>query len=95
MSIIDINRGMLKILSRISNHQSKVIRYGVPLSVLLIIILIGVILAFSKTVSLPSQLTFQKGPKVEQKTEYKNPFAKETQYVNPFKEYKNPFVVSR
>ena len=33
--------------------------------------------------------------KVELKTEYKNPFAKETQYVNPFQTYKNPFVVSK
>lgn len=31
------------------------------------------------------------GPKVELKTEYKNPFDKETQYVNPFQEFKNPF----
>ena len=26
---------------------------------------------------------------------YKNPFKKETQYVNPFETYKNPFVVSK
>lgn len=37
----------------------------------------------------------QQGPKVSVKTEYKNPFDKETQYVNPFEEYKNPFVVNR
>lgn len=30
---------------------------------------------------------------VELKSEYKNPFKKETQYVNPFETYKNPFVV--
>lgn len=33
--------------------------------------------------------------KVELKSEYKNPFDKETQYVNPFNQYKNPFVVNR
>lgn len=33
--------------------------------------------------------------KVELKTEYKNPFDKNTQYVNPFDEYKNPFVVAK
>lgn len=38
---------------------------------------------------------FQQGPKVAIKEEYKNPFAKDTQYVNPFDEYKNPFVVSK
>lgn len=34
-------------------------------------------------------------PKISTKTEYKNPFKKETQYVNPFETYKNPFVVSK
>lgn len=34
-------------------------------------------------------------PKVELKSEYKNPFDKNTQYVNPFDQYKNPFVVNR
>lgn len=35
------------------------------------------------------------GPKVSVKTEYKNPFKKETQYVNPFQSYKNPFEVAK
>lgn len=34
-------------------------------------------------------------PKISTRTEYKNPFKKETQYVNPFETYKNPFVVSK
>lgn len=34
---------------------------------------------------------FTKKPSVELKTTYENPFKKETQYVNPFKQYKNPF----
>jgi flagellar basal body-associated protein FliL len=34
-------------------------------------------------------------PKVELKTEYGNPFNKETQYVNPFDEFKNPFAQVR
>ena len=37
----------------------------------------------------------QKKATVQLKTEYKNPFSKETQYVNPFDTYKNPFVVSK
>lgn len=32
-----------------------------------------------------------KEPIVKLKTEYKNPFAKGSQYVNPFSGYKNPF----
>lgn len=37
----------------------------------------------------------QQVPKISTKTEYKNPFKKDTQYINPFETYKNPFVVSR
>lgn len=33
--------------------------------------------------------------KVELKTEYKNPFNKETQFVNPFDGTKNPFAVAK
>lgn len=32
---------------------------------------------------------------VELKSEYKNPFKQETQYVNPFETYKNPFTVAK
>lgn len=34
-------------------------------------------------------------PKVETQTKYENPFKKETQFVNPFEQYKNPFTVNR
>lgn len=44
---------------------------------------------------LPSIPGIQQGLKVSPKSEYKNPFEKSTQYVNPFETYKNPFVVSR
>lgn len=37
----------------------------------------------------------KKQASVELKTAYKNPFEKDTQYVNPFQKYKNPFVVNR
>lgn len=33
-----------------------------------------------------------KEPQVELKTDYKNPFKKDTQYVNPFEEFKNPIA---
>ena len=46
-------------------------------------------------ISLPSIPFFQQKTNVELKSEYKNPFKKETQYVNPFDKYKNPFVVNR
>lgn len=31
-------------------------------------------------------------PKVSVKEEYQNPFKKETQYVNPFDDFKSPFL---
>lgn len=46
-------------------------------------------------VSLPSVSLFQKKPTVQLKEEYKNPFKKETQYVNPFETYKNPFAIAK
>lgn len=43
----------------------------------------------------PSIPGLKKEPKVELKTEYENPFKKETQYVNPFEQTKNPFAVAK
>lgn len=34
---------------------------------------------------------FKKAPTVTTKAEFKNPFAKESQYINPFDQYKSPF----
>ncbi len=45
-----------------------------------------------KTTGIP---LFEKKATVKLKTEYQNPFAKDTQYVNPFETYKNPFVVNK
>ena len=41
------------------------------------------------------RLPGQGGPSVSLKSEYENPFDKNTQYVNPFEGYKNPFVVAK
>ncbi|MBI2327658.1 hypothetical protein HYU92_05070 [Candidatus Curtissbacteria bacterium] len=43
-------------------------------------------------VKLPSFLNIKKEPTVELKTQYQNPFHKQSQYVNPFDKYKNPFA---
>ncbi len=56
-------------------------------------ILVGVYLVIQGKVKLPS--IFEKKPKVELQTKYANPFKKESQFVNPFDTYKNPFVVNR
>lgn len=65
------------------------------LPLLLILVLIGVALyfIFKDKLNLP-KTPFQtsSAPKITVKTEYKNPFKKENQYVNPFDEYKSPFL---
>ena len=40
---------------------------------------------------IPEQLRLLQKPGVELKSQYTNPFKADTQYVNPFSQYKNPF----
>ena len=73
---------------------------GIAHILLIIVILValavsGYFLLTKFGFKLPSIPGIQQGPKVSLKTEYKNPFNKETQYVNPFETYKNPFVVNK
>ena len=83
---------------RILNNQRGVIHLVLPVLLLLVIgaaifglVYFGIIKnPFSK---LP--IIGQKQPSVSLKSEYKNPFNKSTQYVNPFDTYKNPFVVAK
>lgn len=70
----------------------KAVRIGSLIVVLSIAI--GFLLGVIKVPGNPLPV-FQKKVQVQLKTEYKNPFAKETQYVNPFEDYKNPFVVAK
>ncbi|OGE64404.1 hypothetical protein A3J13_01020 [Candidatus Daviesbacteria bacterium RIFCSPLOWO2_02_FULL_36_8] len=67
------------------------------LPLILVILVVGAgFLVYKGIIKLPVSIPFlQNQPKVELKTEYKNPFKKETQYVNPFQTYKNPFVTNR
>ena len=76
-------------------EQKGVIHLALPLLLLLIaavaaLIYFGVIQNPLKNLKLG-----QAGPKVDLKTDYKNPFKKETQYVNPFETYKNPFTIAK
>ena len=79
------------------NNQKGVIHLLLPLVALLLIVgffglvYLGVIKNPFPNIKLPGQNV----PKVAVKSEYKNPFSKETQYVNPFQTYKNPFVVAK
>jgi flagellar basal body-associated protein FliL len=74
----------------LSNSNSSSKKYVVI--VLVVVLVTGVLfylLASTGQIKTPS-LT-QQPAEVELRTEYKNPFKKNTQYENPFDEYKNPF----
>lgn len=77
------------------HNQKGVIHLVLPLLLLLALAAGIVVLFFTGVIKNPfKDLPFlSKGAKVSTKSEYKNPFKKETQYVNPFETYKNPFVV--
>ena len=81
-------------------NQKGLLHLALPLLILLIIGVAAYALVYFKVIKNPLEyLPFfnpsKQVPEISTKTEYKNPFKKETQYVNPFDTYKNPFVVSK
>jgi len=68
-------------------------RKYIILLVVIVVAVVGVILFYVP--SSPLQKIVQRQSSVEIKTTYKNPFDKNTQYMNPFEKYKNPFVANR
>ena len=75
--------------------EAGVIHLALPLLLLLIAAVIALVYFGVIKNPLKNIPFLQKGPSVNLKTEYKNPFKKETQYVNPFETYKNPFTVAK
>lgn len=79
----------------VKNNKKQIIKIarvalpviGLAIAAYLILVYLGIL---KPSGNIPS---IQRGPSVNLKTEYKNPFDKETQFVNPFDKYKNPFVV--
>jgi len=59
----------------------------------ILIIVLSLILFMKNPPSAKKQVSDTSSSKatVKLKTQYKNPFDKDTQYVNPFSGYKNPF----
>lgn len=66
---------------------------------LVVFLVLGVIIAISAFLVIKGRFSPQsllkKQASVDLKTTYNNPFDKDSQYVNPFQKYKNPFVVNR
>ena len=76
---------------------NSIMKKRAVLIVVAVIFVIGVLVYLGVSIKIPSNPLniLQKKAAVQLKTEYKNPFAKKTQFVNPFDKYKNPFVVNR
>ena len=63
------------------------------LLVIIVVIAVGAFLFFTGKFKTPNISLVQKTePKVAIRMQYQNPFKKENQYVNPFDEYKSPFL---
>ena len=62
------------------------------LRIALIAVILLVIASVLYTVVFKARPFGPKAPTVKLETEYKNPFNRNTQYANPFDEYKNPFA---
>ena len=79
------------------NNQRGVVHLVLPLLLAVIIGAAIFALVYFGLIKNPfSKLPIgQKGANVALKSEYKNPFDKNTQFVNPFDSYKNPFVVAK
>lgn len=63
------------------------------LPILVVLALLGAVVFFISKGKL--NISLGKKPKVNLQETYSNPFDKESQYVNPFETYKNPFTTSR
>ncbi len=79
------------------NNQKGVIHLVLPLLLLLIIVAGFFALSYFSVIKLPS--LFNKIPVIGSKQatasvkeEYKNPFDKKSQFVNPFDQYKSPLL---
>ncbi len=82
------------------NNQKGVAHLLVPVFLLLVaavafgLLYFGVIKNPFKNIPFINKIG-QQQPTADVKTDYQNPFNKETQYVNPFETYKNPFVIAK
>lgn len=77
------------------NLQQKGFAHILLLLLLIIGIVVGIYLVSKQTNLFPKTFLPKIGsqdPSVSVKTEYKNPFEKSTQYVNPFDQYKSPLA---
>lgn len=68
------------------HHHFLIIAAVVAIWTLVLYLLVARGIIKNPFVAAPSE------PKIQLKTEYKNPFDKKTQYVNPFDQFKSPLL---
>ena len=78
------------ITSNTKTQRNKKLIIAIGLFGIIVIILIVSLFTMSSKKSSPTSEN-KTSSEIKPKTEYKNPFDKNTQYVNPFSGYKNPF----
>lgn len=75
-------------------NKEKGIAHILLILVILVAVVLGIYFVARQTNLLPKtsfQIGQTKDPTVSLQTQYQNPFDENSQYVNPFSEYKNPF----
>lgn len=73
-------------------HQKGAIAL-IPLIIILLLIIAGIAYFLISKGIIKNPV--QKQPEPQLKTEYQNPLKQDSQYLNPFDKYKNPFDVIR
>lgn len=76
-------------------NTEKGFAHFVVLLLIIVLVAAAYFLISKGIIKTPNLPFLKKEPTVEVKKVYQNPFKKETQYVNPFETYKNPFVLSK
>ena len=83
----DLQAELATIKTHLFHH--RIAMYG--MLVLLVILTYGIIVTIQSLYPTLPGLNTGKNSAVAPQTDYENPFNKDSQYVNPFSEYKNPF----
>ncbi|EKD65697.1 MAG: hypothetical protein ACD_50C00012G0002 [uncultured bacterium] len=71
--------------------NQKGIAHLILIFVILAILIVAGALVLKKFIKIPGLSQTQES-NIAIKSEYKNPFNKDSQYVNPFDQYKSPFI---
>ncbi|MBI4226010.1 hypothetical protein HY612_02750 [Candidatus Roizmanbacteria bacterium] len=89
---MDLHAEVAEVKESIKHHRIAV--FAIVTFLILLTIAVNVVLRSTnipQTTKTSAQPTQKQEVTVPLNTDYQNPFDKNTQYVNPFSQYKNPF----